>query len=282
MKNTLLFAFLLLIGTAALAQPGPGGGVAPVITEIMYNPPEAGQDSLEFIEIFNPSLVATINMAGFYIDDAFQFTFPAGFILGAGEYVVIAGDSVIFEDAYGVEAFEWEGSANQLSNNGESISLKNGNDVVVDLVEYGSGGDWPVGANSLGYSLVLCNPTADNNLATNWTLSENATGLIVNAIEIYADPGAAAICTPTGISDDNVITTLVYPNPSNGEFSMQFEALASTGTVSIYNQVGQLVYTERIPVGATSAQLNTSLRSGQYVLTLEKEGAVERHRLTIN
>lgn len=282
MKNTLLFTFLvLLIGTSAFAQPGgPGGFVPPMITEIMYNPPEGGNDTLEFLEIYNPSLASSVPMEGFYFSSGVEFTFPAGFVLGAGEYVLLSGDSVIFEEWYGVEAFEWTGGT-ALSNGGEGITLRAPSGIVVDSVFYDDTNAW-ADADGSGYSLVLCDISADNNLPSSWTLSENPTGITVNSLAIYADPGAASTCTPTGIADDNVITTLVYPNPSNGEFRIQLDALKSAGTISIYNTVGQLVYSEAVTAGTSTIEINSGLRTGQYILSVETADLLERHKLSVN
>ncbi len=284
MKKTLLTLFLASITalqvTEVCAQPIPGG-LGPVITEIMYNPPETSNDSLEFIEILNPSLTGAVNMSGFYIEDAFSYTFPDGFILGAGEHVIIAGDSVIFEAAFGLEAFEWEGATTQLNNGGESITLKNSVGAVVDSVDYGNSGSWPTEANGQGYSLVLCDPSSDNSLAENWTPAENATGVVVNALEIYASPGEVATCTTIGIADDNIITTLVYPNPSNGEFRVQFDAKNAASTLRVYNSVGQVVFTESIAAGVGFAQLHTDLKAGHYILSIDNGETSEQLKLTI-
>jgi len=284
MKKTILSLFLVSIAalqvTEVVAQPIPGG-LGPVITEIMYNPPESSNDTLEFIEILNPSLTGAVNMTGFYIEDAFSYNFPDGFMLGAGEHVIIAGDSVIFEAAFGVEAFEWEGATTQLNNSGEPITLKDGVGVVVDSVDYGNSGSWPTEANGQGYSLVLCDPSSDNSLAENWTISEDATGVVVNALEIYASPGEVATCTTIGIADDNVITTLVYPNPSAGEFRVQFDAQNTASTLRIYNSVGQTVFTESVAAGVGVAQLYTNLKAGHYILSIDNGETSERLKLTI-
>lgn len=269
-----------MFGSAVLAQPAPGGP-APVITEIMYNPPETGNDSLEFIEILNPSLTAVINMGGFYIDDAFSFTFPSGFVLGMGEHVVIAGDSVIFEAAFGVEAFEWDGATTQLNNSGETITLKTGAGAIVDQVQYGTTMSWPQEANGQGYSLVLCDPTSDNSLAASWTASENATGVVVNALQIYADPGAFSTCTPTGLADDNIITTAIYPNPSEGAVSIRFAAMEEVGALSILNSLGQVVHTQGLSVGTSNVNLDLELSTGYYIVSLDRGNSVEKHKLII-
>ena len=59
-----------------------------VITEIMYNPPESGTDSLEFIEIYNNGTDA-VNMDGFTFVDGVEYTFPNIDIL-PDEYVLVS------------------------------------------------------------------------------------------------------------------------------------------------------------------------------------------------
>ena len=283
MKRLLLsitFLSFLFIGSKHVdAQPLPPANTMPVITEIMYNPPEGGNDTLEFIEILNPSLTAAINMGGYYFSSGIEYTFPAGFVLGTGEYVLISGDSVIFEEWYGMEAFEWTGGT-ALSNDGEGLTLRTAAGAIADTVFFDDTNAW-ADADATGYSLVLCDPSADNNLPSNWTLSENATGLIVNALEIYADPGQLSTCTATGISDDNVITTLVYPNPSNGEFRLQMEALTETARLNIYNNAGQVVTTRSLAEGTTTVAVSETLAAGYYTLAIERSDATERIKLII-
>ena len=282
MKTTLLslslLAIILTVSLDAFAQPAPGG-VSPVITEIMYNPPEVGNDTLEFLEIYNPSLTASINMAGYFFSSGIEYTFPPGFSLGSGEYVLISGDSVIFEEWYGMEAFEWTGGT-ALSNDGEGITLRNAGGAVADTVFFDDTNAW-ADADGTGYSLVLCDPTADNNLPENWTLSENATGLLVTGTEIFADPGAASSCTPTGIADDNVITTLVYPNPTEGAFTMKFEAFENTGMLRVFNSVGQVVFAQSVATGTSTLNVNTNLKPGFYILSLENGKSIVRHNLIV-
>jgi hypothetical protein len=285
MKRLLLsitFLSFLFIGSKNIhAQPLPPGNTLPVITEIMYNPPETGNDTLEFIELLNPSLTAAINMGGYYFSSGVDFTFPSGFVLPAGEHVIVAGDSVIFETWFGMEAFEWEGQASGLSNSGEGITLRTSTGVVADTVFFDDAVAWPQEADGAGYSLTLCDPSADNNLPASWTASENATGIIVNSLEVFADPGQLSTCTATGIVDDNVITTLVYPNPSNGEFRLQMEALTETARLNIYNNAGQVVATRSLAEGTTTVTVAETLAVGYYTLAIERSDATERIKLII-
>ncbi|MCF8465234.1 MAG: lamin tail domain-containing protein [Flavobacteriales bacterium] len=283
MKKHLLYTTLTVIAaisSTCLALAQTAGGPNPVITEIMYNSPESGNDSLEFVEVYNPGLNA-IGMDGFFFASGFSFTFPSDFVLGAGEYVIIAGDSVIFEAAFGVEALQWDGATTQLSNNGEGISLRHPSLGLIDTVGYDDIAPWPTSANGQGYSLVLCDPSTDNNVGTNWSVSQNNTGVIVNSVAVYADPAQAAVCSTVGIADDNVITTLLYPNPTEGEFRMQYAATEKAGAFDVFNSAGQLVYSQVIPAGSTSIIVDSKLQSGLYLIRFMAGDKTEQHRLII-
>lgn len=288
MKKTLLSLSMLALtfaGTQEInAQPVPGGGPAPVITEIMYNPPEGGNDTLEFVEILNPSLTASINMEGYYFSSGIEFTFPAGFTLGAGEHVLIAGDSVIFETWYGVEAFEWEGQTSGLSNSGEGLTLRNAANAIADTVFFDDAVGWPQEADGDGYSLVLCDPTADNNLPESWTASENQTGIFIGTslpVEIWADPGQLSTCTPTGIADEMETNISIYPNPSNGTFRVELTEKQLASIIRIYNALGQEVYQTALSNGETAVEISTELKAGNYILSIESAEKVTRERITI-
>ena len=69
-----------------------------VITEIMYNPPESGVDSTEYIEILNNG-PDTVNMEN-YSFGGVDFTFPA-MLVQPGEYVVVTSNANAFQSYYG-------------------------------------------------------------------------------------------------------------------------------------------------------------------------------------
>ncbi|GJM32673.1 MAG: hypothetical protein DHS20C18_16740 [Saprospiraceae bacterium] len=161
-----------------------------VITEIMYNPPESGTDSLEYIELYNNGSTA-VNLIDYSFTSGVTYTFP-GFNLGAGEYVIVAVDSVKFENNFGVAAFQWVSGG--LSNGGELIQLSDGDGNIVDEVDYSDGGAWPIGAAGGGASLVLCDVMGDNTDPANWQAASTATGVISNGLEVFANPGGASEC----------------------------------------------------------------------------------------
>jgi len=155
-----------------------------VITEIMYNPPESGTDTLEFVELFNNGPDA-VDLEGFYFKEGFSFTFPA-VTLGTAEYYVVCVDAMAFYNTFGMTATEWTSGA--LSNSGEDIVLVNPDGFLVDSVYYDDQLPWDTLADGFGPSLTLCNPSLDNSLAENWTSSTEFAAVNTNNDTIYATP----------------------------------------------------------------------------------------------
>lgn len=275
--STILIATAVFQANFTVAQVA--AGVAPVITEIMYNPPEAGNDTLEFIEIWNPNGSFPLDMSGFYFSSGIVYTFPTGSEIPAGGFIVVAIDSVAFESVFGVEALEWDGDA--LSNGGEGIALRTPGGFLADTVFYDDGGDWPTEADQGGYSLVVCDPSADNNDPANWSISTNNIGFFSNGLDTYADPYQFLPCVTVGVTDNEVITTRVYPNPSNAAFRIEMTELEEVSDLRIYNLAGQVVFNESVAAGTTVLDLETGLDAGHYVLTIENGTTLQRAKLSV-
>jgi PKD repeat protein len=135
-----------------------------VITEIMYNPPEAGTDSLEFIELYNND-VNPIQLKDYYFSEGVVFTFPT-YSLDPQDYVLVAKSIPAMAHTFGVPALQW--TSGTLSNTGELIRLKDRYGFTVDSVNYLPGLPWDSLANGRGPSLELCDPNSNNALAANW------------------------------------------------------------------------------------------------------------------
>ncbi len=177
--------------TFEIVEPYIGPDI--VITEIMYNPPESGNDSLEFIELYNNDAVA-VDMTGFEFADGVTFTFPA-LTLNPGEFVVVGIDSLAILDAFGVNAYEWSGA---LSNNGELIQLVNPVGLFVDSVRYDDHLPWDTLADGFGPSLTFCDPGLDNTVPGNWIASTEFAAVNTAGDTIWATPMAGcAFIFPT-------------------------------------------------------------------------------------
>lgn len=271
MKHTLLstsfFALSTLIGLSpVVAQPGGTGVNDVVITEIMYNPPEAGTDTLEFIELYNPNSTAIIDLSGYYFSSGFEYTFPPGVMLPAEEFMIIAKDSVAFNGVSGALARQW--TSQSLLNTGEAITLRNSLNAVVDTVNYNDNAPWPTEPDGAGPSLILCDVNADNNDGNNWAASQQASGTIINSIEIFADPYALETCMPVGLNDEvNTDDLAIYPNPSNGQFEIRLGKIERDINFELFDVSGKVVFTESLHYGNSgNLQLNLDLPNGVYIL----------------
>lgn len=175
-----------------------------VITEIMYNPPESGTDSLEFIELYNNDIVA-IDLEGYYFSDGVTFTFPA-MTMNPGEYLVLATNAAAFEGFFGFEPLACTGA---LSNSGELLLLRNNYNMVVDSVLYDDAAPWPTDPDGFGPSLRFCDPGLDNSIPDYWGSSIEFAGLISSGDTVWASPGAGCANWPSAefSADITVVTT---------------------------------------------------------------------------
>lgn len=182
MKRILPFLAFFLISAMASAQL--------VISEISYNPPESGTDSLEYIELYNETNAA-IDLAGYIIEDNAADTIVSGSI-PAGGYRILAINPTAIMTILGVDAIAIEGVA--LSNGGERLAISDPSGNLLDEVTYDDGGEWPdfnAGADGAGATLELCDVTSDNSMASNWGVSTNDLGIMVNGLAFLGTPNAA-------------------------------------------------------------------------------------------
>lgn len=186
-----------------------------VISEIMYNPPESGNDSLEFIELYNNGSAA-VNMENWTMFGV-VFTFPA-VTLQPGGYLVLSINAGALQNQLGVTSLQWTSGA--LSNGGEMIRVINSSGTVVDSVLYDDAAPWPTAAAGGGASIVLCNYNSDNNQAVNWQAASTPTGATINGLAVFANPGAASGCSTVLNANDD--TFLALPNQTT-----QFNVLAN-------------------------------------------------------
>ncbi|MFN8318398.1 MAG: lamin tail domain-containing protein [Saprospiraceae bacterium] len=175
-----IYTLLFLIFFANLAK------AQLVISEIMYNPPESGEDSLEYIEILNASS-APYNLQDVKFTAGVTFTFPSQ-ILGAGQSVVVAKDSAAMKLIFGISTLQFTGA---LSNSGEGITLTDAQGNVLDELVYDDSAPWPLEPDEGGASLVLCDANVDNAVGSNWSAARNKTGIFINGKELLCSPGLA-------------------------------------------------------------------------------------------
>lgn len=235
MKKTLLSLLTLIsLLTAAQAQI--------VINEIMYNPPESGTDSLEYIELFNNGNTA-VDVSGWSLVGV-NFSYPAGSSIPAKGYSVSAINANAFKNVFGFTPLQW-GPMSALNNGGEVLRVLDANGTEVDAVDYKNALPWPTEANGNGASIVLCDPTSDNSLPISWQACPTPANVTVNGKAVFANPNAASACSGSnklvavndqGIANRsntliiNVLSNDLLPNPV---LSIALSAAAKHGTATV-------------------------------------------------
>ncbi|MCX5643192.1 MAG: lamin tail domain-containing protein [Phycisphaerae bacterium] len=155
-----------------------------VINEIHYDP-DVKTEMVEFIELYNKG-TAAVNLSGWRLADAVEYTFPAGTSIPANGYLVVAQNPAAVQAKYKVQALgPWTGV---LSNEGETIFLCDATKRVVDRVDYQMGFPWPTVGDAPGYSVELINPALDNALGGNWRSGGPTPGRRNAAFAVNAPP----------------------------------------------------------------------------------------------
>ena len=239
-----------------------------VINEIMYNP--ADSDQSEWIELFNPNM-HSISLNGFQLTDGGSgnmFVFEEGSIVDPLGYIIVAGDSELFLSEFGANT-NLTGSFNKgsrgfkLSNEGETIALKNSKGEEEDYVLYDNQAPWPAAADGKGPSLQLIAPDRDNNHYSNWYSS---TG-------IPFSPGQ-----PNGGSSANQISTLpgnrilIYPNPLGEIMHIDHNEKAGAELqVEIYTLSGSLIGRKHFRAGGGRESISWNhqiVNPGAYIVNV--------------
>ncbi|MEI6060385.1 MAG: lamin tail domain-containing protein [Bacteroidota bacterium] len=254
-------------GQAIYASPGSScsSGANLVITEIMYNPPGTGADTLEFIELYNAG--NTTNLQGFSFSSGVDYVFPS-INLASGEYLLIASNAAAILNTFGKSALQW--TSGGLNNTGEEITLKDNFGFTIDDVTYADTFPWDSLADGYGHSLTLCDPGSNNSLPVNWKASTEFAAVDSENDSIFATPMGGCI-NPTSIASFEA-------NPTNileGQ-SVYFHDLSTNNPIEwdwTFNGGTPESSTEQNPV----IQYNTQ---GIYSVTLKATNLYGNNTLT--
>ncbi len=186
-------------------------------------------------------------------DDNHSFEFPAGTVIPAGGYIVIAKDSASFHSLFPdvsncVGYFDFG-----LSGGGELIRLYDGNNTLVDQVEYDDNEPWPTAPDGDGPTLELTDMNADNALAENWAASAE-----------HGTPGA--LNSVVGISPQKSLHIAVFPNPAHSflRINMTPEDMQA--------RVFDLQAKEVLSAENQNIIRINALQKGKYILQIRKGG----------
>ena len=184
------FTLLMIILSVTIASYGQI-----VITEISYNPPESGTDSLEYIEIHN-SGSSNLSLKDYKFSKGIDYTFPDT-VLNSGQYFLVVKNARAFKIVYNIDAADWSptnplSTSNTLGNNGEVLEIVDASGNILVSFKYDKLVPWPTfadGADGAGGSIELCNIAADPSKGESWKVSLNYLGFELNAKKVFGTPG---------------------------------------------------------------------------------------------
>lgn len=203
----------------ALAAIGLAGGAehftqaAPtdiVINEILYHPDAANLGD-EFLELYNRG-TTPVDVSGWVLTTAVNFTFPAGTVMPAGSFLVVARDAAAARSFYHITNVVGSYTG-KLDNAGETINLwDNGTPrALIDTVAYDDAPPWPTEADGGGASLELFLADSDNADPRNWGIGQP-----------YS-PGRAN--APTAAGGGSIVINEIMYRPLREEFRQKFDAV---------------------------------------------------------
>ena len=239
-----------------------------VISEIMYNPPESGDDSTEFIEIYNNDDL-TVDLDGYSLAEGITFNFPE-ITIAPGEYLLIAKDSMVMWNTFQANAWEWgDGS---LSNSGEVLKLLNDLGFLVDSVNYDDAAPWPEEPDGNGPSVRFCDFTLDNAMGENWTSSVHVAAINAEGDTLFATPGSSCVLLPVAdftadttivaVGESVIFTDMSENNPSSWEWVFEGGNPASSNQ----QDPPEIFYEEE---GEWDVSLTVTNEAGESTLLIE-------------
>lgn len=171
-----------IVGTAASAANL-------TLTELNYNPAPGDE---EFIELMNVS-AGTIDLTGVSFE-GITYTFASGTLLNPGSRICIARDVTAFTTRYGAGPRVVGPYAGALDNTGEEIAVIAANGADIIRFSYNDKAPWPTAADGTGRSLVLRQPSAENNTTAFMSAGANWRSSTANG----GNPGAGDSVTFSG------------------------------------------------------------------------------------
>ncbi len=137
-----------------------------VFNEIQYHPWDPLE--AEWIEFHN-QMAVDVDLSGWRLRGGADFDFPAGTVIAAGGYLLVSSDGAQPAGALG----PWAGN---LSNGGEQLRLRNNSGRLMDEVDYGDRGVWPIGPDGSGATLAKSDEDSASGEAGSWRASAEVGG----------------------------------------------------------------------------------------------------------
>ena len=161
-----------------------------VFNEIQFHPWDPAVP--EWIELHN-QMAINVDLSDWRIRGGVDFDFPAGTVIPAGGYLMVSGDPTGL--GIGGALGPWSGS---LSNGGERLRLRNNLGRLMDEIDYGDRGVWPIGPDGSGATLAKVDEDSASSDPANWRASA----------EVGGSPGVQNFATEIAVSPEIVLVPI--------------------------------------------------------------------------
>ncbi len=253
MKQSLRSFLALLITATALcttAPPAHGETIAagPILINEVHYAPVPKNERLEYVELFNAG-VTPIDLTFWSLEGGIEFDFPPGSTLSPQGYAVVAQDPDVMARVYGVTAYG--PFSGRLSNEGESLLLRNAAEQEVDEISYKLGFPWPTVGGDVNRSIGLIQTGVDNDEPGAWRSGHPTPGRRNDGYQDNLPPliGAVTHTPQQPTSRDNVtVQAQVYDPDGIASVDLLVQPIAP----GYYVRITDPIYTtawQRIPMG---------------------------------
>jgi hypothetical protein len=162
---------LLLISVCLFASADAADSVV-VFNEVQYQPADEGSQS-EWIELRN-LMGVTVDLSGWELSGGADLVFEEGTRILGRDYLIVSTEPqdplLAGRNVYSSPI------VNRLANGGETLLLKNRSGRLMDRLNYGSAGDWPVGPAGSGATLTKKDEDSAEGSPENWVSSDRIGG----------------------------------------------------------------------------------------------------------
>jgi len=194
-----------------------------IINEINYKYTEEfiALNADDWLELYNNSPFS-YDLSGWSIADSDStYIIPTGTVIAAGQYLVFAKDTALFNAAHpGVNVVGPTGLG--FASSGDMIALLDQSGCPVDGLNYGVGDAWASSPAGQGPTLSLLSPTMDNAQSMSWSASGNYGGT----------PGRLNSFNTCNTPNSVIINEINYKSPVS-PFADDWVELHNTTTSSI-------------------------------------------------
>jgi N-acetylneuraminic acid mutarotase len=162
-----------------------------------------------------------------------------------------------------------------------TLKLKKNINNKVDLI---NGTQFIAQATNVSYQWIRCNPyqkIAGQTKQTFSTISQGSYAVVLNNGQGCFDTSNCIELYSSGVLSSSNITTIIYPNPSNGLVNIDMNKKHKSIHVKVYDLTGKMVFAQSTN-NKDQLKLDLSaLNRGLYVIELESDELVNKYRLEL-